>query len=201
MTILNINQTDELKIIDVSGYSHLSLDAEWARLQDKEDNKTGKKADFITVQCGFSKSDGVVDLVVVFWNSKYATPVSSEIDTLEDSLNIKITIVVTDLIDKENLLNFLSLPNTIEILMYYSPKDLQGLLGKDKWREMLLETVAGKKTVNKRRRLNVDDFTVVDGDKECKVSVTDLVAMFNLSLDEASSEGGKLNGFITRKNL
>ena len=182
-------------LIDVSNYRFTAIDAEWAWLVSKGFNSKGetikgKVADYITVQFGFSRPDGKVELVVVFWNSKYPTPSVEDVQKLETTLGIQIKIVVTDRLDKENLLNYFKLPTTLETFMYYSPKDVQGMLGKEKWKAMLLEKVGGAYSLKKMRRLNVPEFKVLNDTSKCTINITDLIGMFSEKLDDALKSVG-----------
>jgi len=175
--------------IDVRRFTHVAIDAEWdwsKRLTEvrgsgrKQNTILGRKADYILVQLAFSDDSGDVQKIVCFKNKKYPDPT----DTIVKGHRVEV--INVENLGIENLLERFELPKELTLLMFYSPKDMQGTLGESLWREMLIGSIAGEKQVTKRRRLNVKKF-LVNG---CCITVKDLIGMFNSSLDKALKSVG-----------
>ena len=175
--------------IDVRRFTHVAIDAEWdwtKRLTEvkgsgrKQNTILGRKADYILVQLAFSDDSGDVKKIVCFKNKKYPDPT----DTIVKGHRVEV--INVENLGIENLLERFELPKELTLLMFYSPKDMQGTLGESLWREMLIGSIAGEKQVTKRRRLNVKKF-LVNG---CCITVKDLIGMFNSSLDKALKSVG-----------
>ena len=190
ITQLNeIVHTETPSKIDVRRFTHVAIDAEWdwtKRLTEvkgsgrKQNTILGRKADYILVQLAFSDDSGDVKKIVCFKNKKYPDPT----DTIVKGHRVEV--INVENLGIENLLERFELPKELTLLMFYSPKDMQGTLGESLWREMLIGSIAGEKQVTKRRRLNVKKF-LVNG---CCITVKDLIGMFNSSLDKALKSVG-----------
>ena len=107
--ILTNTNTETEQLIDVTSYTHLSIDAEW---KNDTYEKHHQKANYLSVQLGFSNPSGNVGLVVVFWNSYYKKPSIKTVDGVE------VILVESQKLDLTNLLTNFKLPKKMEIFMY-----------------------------------------------------------------------------------
>jgi len=143
---------------------NISVDAEWY------------KNEFLTVQMAASNEKGEIVDYYIF---------SKEHSTLERCPKVYNGVPVTVVrhpIGKEGILNtFEELPVELECLFFYSPRDIEGLLGQDIWRELLLNG-----EVSKTRNLNIRSQRLdYEQSSKCRLMFKDLFGRFGCSLEDA----------------
>lgn len=141
-------------------YRYVAIDAEWVG------------DDFITAQLAFSNESGEIMEYIIFARD---TRDALEIDLKQH--NSKPVTVIEYPIGSLPLLDiFESLPPELTCIFFYSPRDLESFLGKEKWFELLV----GNK-VNKRSNITVKSFK----HKDCRIKFKDLYGCFSSSLKDA----------------
>lgn len=149
-----------------SDVTTISIDAEWY------------KKSFLSVQLATSDDNGsVLDYYVFSDNS----------DSLKECPSTYKGINVTKVlypIGKKGVLEYFSaLPSKLDCLFFYSPRDLESLLGAEVWTNLLLGGY-----VNKRRNLNVKPYKLEF--HNCKLHFMDLYGRFGCSLEDAYKSVG-----------
>lgn len=145
-------------MISITDYKYVSIDAEWE----------GKN--FITLQMGFSNEQGEIQQYVILVNDEY------QLCPFNTYKGVSIECVHYPIGKKAALDYFPNLPKELLCMFYYSPRDIESFLGKEKWVELLL----GSK-VEKNRNLTIETFN----HKGCTIAFKDIYGRFSSSLEKA----------------
>lgn len=144
----------------------IAIDAEWC----------GKS--FLSVQLALSNKYGRIDGYYVFSDDE-----KSLSKCPSSYKNVEVTKVYYPIGKKGILDYFEELPKVLECMFFYSPRDIESLLGCECWTGLL---VGGQ--VDKRRNLNIKPYKLEFHD--CRLYFIDLFGRFGCSLENAYKSVG-----------
>lgn len=167
----------DLKKLDCTTYSRVAVDAEWVKKRLKENFPESL---YLTKQFTFLDNDLNPVLTVVLWNADYPSPTKL---LVVDHPVVVITCDVNNTVLKDVCL----LSKKLLCYMYYSPKDIQAMVGASVWRTVLLDD---DRPIRKLR--NITGKFVLD---ETEYVLKDCFGAFNQSLDKAMISVGVDNPY------
>lgn len=149
-----------------TGTTMVAIDAEWY------------SEDFICKQFTFGDSKLSPLHTVVLWSDKFPVP-SVPPGLFADGTNGTFSLVVGDI--SQNIFDLAVLPAKLDIYMYYSPKDLTAMFGRDRWSSILdrPETISKKRNISGKFDENGTRF-----------NIKDVLGLFNSSLEQAMESVG-----------
>ena len=162
--------------LDMSLCRYVSIDAEWYQL-----DKT-RTSLFLTKQFTFFDGGKQAVCTVALWDERYPLP------TIHPDLGHDLFVIPCDVQDT-GLADVCDLPKKLDVLMYSSPKDVEGMIGRKAWREILLDP---KSPISKKRNLT-GTFTY----RGTEYTLKDLFGTFGTSLEKALISVGVNNPYKT----
>lgn len=143
----------------------LAIDAEWC----------GKT--FLTVQIAASDYSGQINQYYIFSDNE------ESLFYCPDTYNgIPVMKLIFPIGKKAVLTQFENLPQHLDILFFYSPRDIEGLIGVEEWMRLLIEGDVSHRT---NLRIGTYNLTTVTKDETCKLYFNDLYGRFGTSLEKA----------------
>lgn len=164
--------------LDLSTSYHLWCDSEFtAKLPQDWTNKSTDKTTFLIKQHLIEDQNYKQLAKVILWDYRLSLPSSVPLD---------VTLVVCDC-HKTTIFDVANLSQENLLWFFYSPKDVEAVVSKERWLEaLLLKDAEGKSIINKRRNLS----GTIKNDQIGTIKLRDIIGMFNSSLKSALESVG-----------
>lgn len=166
--------TKALQQVDATSYPYVAVDAEWVSIGSP------KLTSYLSKQFTFLDASLKAQLSVILWDESKPLPDRS---LLTDH---QLVIIPCD-VKNTVLADVADLPKKLKVFMYYSPKDVEAMVGAEVWRNILTDE---KRPISKKRNLT-GQFEY----RGTEYTLQDVIGAFNSSLDKAMISVGVDNPY------